>query len=340
MKMIASTKLRKFPLIENKRLRYATVLCHRNADVDAYCSAYAVASFLKQINPEVDVSVASPKGLSKLTRIVQDNFRIDLIDSPDISKSDLIVVIDTGDLSLLEGWGDELKFTKAIRIFIDHHPLTESIKSVADLLLIDERASSCSEIVYEIFKAKKVKLMQDVAQALLTGIIFDSQRLTIADCRTIKIVAELCKRGASLALSKELLEMPRSMPEIIARIKAAKRLRAYRAREWIIAITNVSSFQASVANALLDLGADVAFALGSHGNEVRGSLRATQSFYSKTKVHLGLDIAQKVASILKGKGGGHSTAASLSSLPTINETVSCFLSTLSEELKIKIKEVQ
>jgi len=209
--MMTSKKLRKFPLIETKRLRRAIILCHRNADVDAYCSAYAVASLLKQINPEVSISVASPKGLSKLTKRVQDRFRIDLTESPDISEADLIIVVDTGDLSLLEGWGDGLKSTKATKIFIDHHPLTESIKSVADLLLIDEKASSCSEIIYEIFKAKKVKLMQDVAQTLLTGILFDSQHLTIADCGTIKIVAELCKRGALLASSKELLEMPRNV---------------------------------------------------------------------------------------------------------------------------------
>ena len=338
--MIASKELSRFPLIEAKRIRHAIILCHRNADVDAYCSAYAVASLLEQINPEVNISVASPKGLSKLTKRVQDNFRIDLTESPDISGADLIVVVDTGDLSLLEGFEDELKSTKATKIFIDHHPLMESIKSVANLLLIDEKAFSCSEMVYEIFKAKKMKLMQDVAQALLTGILFDSQNLAIADCRTIKIVAELCKRGALLASSRESLEMPRNTPEIIAHMKAAKRLRAYRARDWIIAITNVRSFQASIANALLDLGADLSFALGDRENEVRGSLRSTRSFYSNTKVHLGTDIAQKVASILKGKGGGHSTAASLSSQSTMDETVSCFLSTLSEKLKIKVKEIR
>jgi len=339
MKMIPLTKLRKFPLIETKKLRYAIVLCHRNADVDAYCSAYAVTSFLKQINPRVSVSVASPKGLSKLTRRVQDKFRVDLTESPNISEADLIVVVDTGDLSLLEGWGDELKSSKSTKVFIDHHPLTKSIKSIADLLLIDEKASSCNEIVYEIFKAKKVKLTREVAQALLTGILFDSQHLTIADCRTIKIVAELCK-SASLTFSKELLETPRSVPEIIARVKAVKRLTAYRAKDWIIAITNVSSFQASVANSILDLGADVAFALGGRGDEVRGSLRSTQSFYSNTNVHLGIDIAQKLASILKGKGGGHPTAASLTSSCTIDETISLFLSTLSDRLGFEIEKIQ
>ncbi|MEM3437266.1 MAG: DHH family phosphoesterase [Nitrososphaerales archaeon] len=336
--MITSTKLRKFPLIENEKLRYALVLCHRNADVDAYCSAYSIASLLKKINPKVNVSIASPKGLSSLTRRVQNKFRIDLIESPNINEADLIVVVDTGDLSLLERLGDEIKFTKATKIFIDHHPLTESIKSIADLLLIDEKASSCSEIIYTIFKAKKVKMTQDVAQALLTGILSDSQHLAIADCRTIKIVSELCKI-ASLTISKELLEMPRNIPEIIAHMKAVKRLRIYRTKEWIIATTTVNSFQASVANAILDLGADVAFALGSLGNEVRGSLRSTQSFYLKTNVHLGIDIAQKVASTLKGKGGGHSTAASFSSQSTVDEAISCFLSILSEKLGARINEI-
>jgi nanoRNase/pAp phosphatase (c-di-AMP/oligoRNAs hydrolase) len=338
--MTASKELSRFPLIEAKRLGHAIILCHRNADVDAYCSAYAVASLLKQINQEVSIGVASPRGLSKLTERVQDRFKIDLTESPDISEADLIVVVDTGDLSLLEGFEDELKSTNATKIFIDHHPLTESIKSVADLLLIDEKVSSCSEIIYQIFKAKKAKLMQDVTQALLTGILSDSLNLAIADCGTIKIVTELCKRGALLTSSRELLEMPRNIPEIIAHMKAAKRLRAYRARDWIIAITNVRSFQASIANALLDLGADLSFALGDRDNEVRGSLRSTRSFYSKTKVHLGMDIAQKVASILEGKGGGHSTAASLSSQSTVDETVSCFLSVLSEKLKIKVKEIR
>ncbi|MEM3383271.1 MAG: DHH family phosphoesterase [Nitrososphaerales archaeon] len=337
--MITLTKLKKFPLIENERLKYALVLCHRNADVDAYCSAYAITSLLKKINPKVDVSIASPKGLSFLTRRVQDKFRIDLTESPNINRADLIVVVDTGDLSLLERMGDEIKFTKATKIFIDHHPLTESIKSVADLLLIDEKASSCSEIIYAIFKAKKVRMTQDVAQALLTGILADSQHLAIADCRTIKIVSDLCKI-ASLIISKELLEIPRSVPEIIAHMKAVKRLRIYRTKEYIIAITTINSFQASVANTLLDLGADVAFALGVRGNEVRGSLRATQSFYLKTNVHLGIDIAQKLATTLKGNGGGHSTAASFSSQSTIDEAISCFISTLSEKLGDKMKEIQ
>ena len=337
--MITSKKLRKFPLVENERLRYALVLCHRNADVDAYCSAYAIVSLLKQINPKVNISITSPKGLSALARRVQDRLRMDLTESPNIKEADLIVVVDTGDLSLLESFEDEIKSTKATKIFIDHHPLTKSVESVADFLLIDEKASSCSEIIYELFKAKKVGLIQDVAQALLTGILFDSQHLAIADCKTIKIVSELCK-SASLTTSKELLEMPRSLPEIIAHMKAAKRLRVYRAREWIIAITDVNSFQASVANAFLGLGADVAFVLGSFENGVKGSLRATQSFYLKTKVHLGIDIAQKVASILKGKGGGHPTAASLSSPSAIDNTISCFLSTLSDKLKIKMKEIR
>jgi nanoRNase/pAp phosphatase (c-di-AMP/oligoRNAs hydrolase) len=57
-------------------------------------------------------------------------------------------------------------------------------------------------------------------------------------------------------------------------------------------------------------------------------------------VHLGIDIAQKLASILKGKGGGHSTAASLTSSCTIDETISLFLSTLSDRLGFEIEKIQ
>lgn len=133
--------------------------------------------------------------------------------------------------------------------------------------------------------------------------------------------------------------MPLRKSEIIARMKAAQRLRTYRAKDLMIAVTNVSSFQASVANTLLGLGADMAFAVGGYGKGVRGSLRSTQSFYLKTGVHLGKDVAQKAASMLKGKGGGHPTAASLSSQCTIDEAITSVLSALSEKLQIKIKKL-
>jgi len=336
---LTSKRLKKFPLIKSKELRNAVVICHRNADVDAYCSAYAIVCLIKKINSEANIEVASPKGLDILTRKVQKEFNIEVTDSLDISKADLVVVVDTGDLSLLGKWGDQLKSTKSTTIFIDHHPLTESTKSVADLLLIDEYASSSSEIIYRLFKAKKADLGMDIAQVLLLGILFDSRHLTLADCRTIKIVMELCKNGASLVSARELLEVPRRKSEIIARMKAAQRLRTYVANDLIIAVTNVSSFQASIANALLYLGANMALAVGKYGNGVRGSLRSTQSFYLKTKVHLGKDVAQKAASILKGNGGGHSTAASLSSKCTLDATITSILSALSEKLQIKIKKL-
>ena len=338
MKLTAK-RLNKFPLIEPKTLKDAVVICHRNADVDAYCSAYAVVQLIKEINPEAQINVASPKGLDVLAQRVQQKFNVKVNYSLDISKADLVVVVDTGDISLLGKWGDRLKSTKSKKIFIDHHPLTESTKSVADLLFIDESASSSSEIVYRLFKAKKAELGQNLAQVLLLGILFDTRHLTIAKCRTIQSVSELCKKGASLVSSRELLEMPRRKSEIIARMKAAQRLRTYVAKELIIAVTNVSSFQASVANSLLNLGANMAFAVGEIENGVKGSLRSTESFYLKTRIHLGKDVAKKVASLLKGNGGGHSTAASLSSPCTIDETITSVLSIISEKLQIKIKEL-
>jgi nanoRNase/pAp phosphatase (c-di-AMP/oligoRNAs hydrolase) len=102
--------------------------------------------------------VASPKGFSALARRIKEKFVLDVAESPDTSKANLVVVVDTGDISLLDEWVKMIDSPYSRKIFIDHHPLTDSTKSVADFLIVDDKASSSSEIVYQLFKAKKAKL--------------------------------------------------------------------------------------------------------------------------------------------------------------------------------------
>jgi nanoRNase/pAp phosphatase (c-di-AMP/oligoRNAs hydrolase) len=71
----------------------------------------------------------------------------------------------------------------------------------------------------------------------------------------------------------------------------------------------INSFEGFAANALMDLGADVAFAAGLHGDLVRISARS-----SRDASQNGLDLAAVLREIAKahgGEGGGHRTAAAL-----------------------------
>jgi hypothetical protein len=137
----------------------------------------------------------------------------------------------------------------------------------------------------------------------------DSQHLFLASGKTITVVSELYKRGASLELARTILTRRREISERMARLKGAGRISLYNVDDFILAISRIGSFHASVAKALVDLGADLAIAVGGEAKESKASLRATQQFYEETGLHLGTDIAGKIAD----SGGGHPTAASLSS---------------------------
>lgn len=332
-------RLKDFPFVDLKGIANAVILCHRNADVDAYCSAYAIASLLKQIRPKLKIAIASPGGLDSLAKKVKERFEAEVVELPNIQDADLAVVVDTGDLSLLEEWSEHLRHKHLVKVLIDHHPWEESAIALMDFPIIDTESSSSCEIVYRICRAKGVRLGQDVYQVLLTGILYDSQHLTIANSRAIGVVSELCRKGASLEVSRDLLRAEKNVPETMARLKAAKRMKVYRAGEWLITMTTIGSFHASAARALLAIGADMAFALGVRDDGVRCSMRSTQNFYAKTGIHLGTDIARRVASVLKGRGGGHPTASSFSSPTSIGETITALLDVLSERLQTEIKEI-
>jgi nanoRNase/pAp phosphatase (c-di-AMP/oligoRNAs hydrolase) len=97
--------------------------------------------------------------------------------------------------------------------------------------------------------------------------------------------------------------------ERVARLKASKRIKLIRVNDWLLAFSNVSAYQASAARALISVGAHVAVVAGQKEEKLQISLRATQDFHEKTRVHLGRDIAKPLGEYLHGMGGGHAVSA-------------------------------
>jgi nanoRNase/pAp phosphatase (c-di-AMP/oligoRNAs hydrolase) len=328
--------LGRFPFSRLARLTTVPILCHRHADVDAYCAAYALRGLLRQLRPGLSVPIVAPEGLGALARKVEQQFPAPVSEGADLGLAQLVFIVDTGHAALLGELQRTLAATKARRVFIDHHPLTSSIRGLADVLVSDKSASSASELVFRLFVAKRVPLSRRLAQALLTGILFDSQHLSIARHGTLAAVVAICKKGASIVAAKRLLHTPRDRSEVIARLKAAQRLQGYQCGPWIIATASVGSFQASAARGLLDLGADVAIVVGSHEGQTRCSLRSTQHFARTTRMHLGSDVAEHLARReADAAGGGHPTAASLTSRAAPGEVRSAVLARMAEMLGAK-----
>ncbi len=92
-------------------------------------------------------------------------------------------------------------------------------------------------------------------------------------------------------------------------LRAASRAEIERQGDWLIASTQINAFEGTAAMALVDLGADVAFAAGRHGRLCRISARAGQEAARK-----GLNLAEILGEVGKahgGDGGGHQGAAAL-----------------------------
>ena len=288
------------------------LLCHQNADPDAICAAFAFSNLLKSLKSMIKVEIASPEGVSKLSKFLMRHLPIKVsTEKPRFEDVDLIVMLDTNTIQQLGDWGVKLKESSAPIVVIDHHASHPETEKLAVLCVSDEESSSTCEIVYGFFKELGLKLSEADARALFLGIAFDTKHFILANSKTFKTIAELIEAGVNAQKSLALLFLPMDLSERLARLKASRRVRLMRINDWIIVFSHVASYQASAARALVDMGAHFALVAGQHGEEIQISLRSNQEFYEKTGFHLGRDLAAPLGEHLHGMGGGHSTSAGI-----------------------------
>jgi len=325
-----------FPYLDRNSLRRAVVICHRNADADAYMSAYALSKLIVAIAPRCRVDVATPDGLTALTMKLAVDFPHKTVEMSE-APYDLYVAVDVGDTELLKDWYGKMSTSGAMRVLVDHHPIRSA--EAYDHVIVDESATSAAEVVYGLFKTLGVPVRRKVAQGLLEGIMFDSSHLSIATEKTLRCVVELVDDGADLRRARSALRMDPDYGEVIAKLKGAKRCKIFRMGDWVVVTSQIGSFQAHVARAFVGLGVDFAAVSGRTDDETRVSLRSSQRFLEATKVHLGTDVAEPVSQGLGGHGGGHPTAASFSCDSTEDEATDKTLSRLSLLLGSEPREV-
>ena len=104
-------------------------------------------------------------------------------------ENSLLIVLDTPNLKRIDGV-DISKFEYKIKI--DHHPFIEEF---ADIELIDETASSASQLVVELIKNTKLKLNKECAEKLYVGIVGDTNRFLYyyTTAKTFELVSYLFK---------------------------------------------------------------------------------------------------------------------------------------------------
>lgn len=194
-------------------------------------------------------------------------------------------------------------------LLIDHHRIHPETEGQVAYMIVDEEATSTAEIIYRLWKESKFNLDRQEAMAIFLGIVYDTRRLALSNSGTFRIIMDLIECGVDVQEAFKLISVPLELSEKIARLKAVKRARIHRIDQWIVAVSKISTFQASAARALIGVGADVSIVGGVKDDELRVSLRSTGDFFEKTNIHLGRDLATPLGKEIGGAGGGHSTSA-------------------------------
>ena len=319
-------------VLEVTKASFVLLLCHRSADADAICSAYALQGLLKQFLPNVVVEIGCPQGVNKPAKQLFEYLPITVNLKPNIESAEAIVLLDMNTVEQLDEVADIIKKSPSPKIIIDHHAPSADTMQICKVCIIDEKAAANCELIYRLFSQAGVEPNLNEAKALFIGIAFDTRHFALANSPTFEIIAKLVTKGIDAQQTLAQFALPIDPSERVAKLKACKRAKIVNVEGWIIALSHVSAYQAPAAKALVDLGAHMSAVAGKKNDKVELSLRCTRQFNELAGVHLGVDIAAPLGEYLHGVGGGHAMASGVSGKGKIREALKECLVLLKQKI--------
>ncbi|HLN89332.1 MAG TPA: DHH family phosphoesterase [Candidatus Binatia bacterium] len=318
-----------------KDTSFVLLLCHRSADADAICSAYALQGLLKRFLPKAVIEVGCPQGVNKPAKLLFEYMPIAVNLKPNIESAEALVLLDMNTVEQLDESADALRKSPSPIIIIDHHAPSPETMQICKVCIIDDKAAANCELIYRLFIQAEVEPNLNEAKALFIGIAFDTRHFALANSSTFEILAKLVVRGIDAQKTLAQFALPVDPSERLAKLKACKRAKIVRVAGWIIALSHVSAYQAPAAKALVDLGAHMAAVAGKKNGKVELSLRCARQFNEEAGVHLGVDIAEPLGKFLNGVGGGHAMASGVSGEGEIQQALKQCLLLLRQKIAKK-----
>lgn len=167
--------------------QYDKIIIHRHVrpDPDAYGSQIGLAELLRANYPNKEVYVVGEHEDSLSFMATPQAIADETFDGA------LIIVTDTANTERI----DDLRYTMgAYVIKIDHHPNDDAY---GDYLWVDTSASSCSEMIYNLYEEAQEtngwKMPDAAARLLFTGIVGDTGRFLFpsAGIKTFEVAGQL-----------------------------------------------------------------------------------------------------------------------------------------------------
>lgn len=168
---------------EIKKYKKIYIARHIGPDPDGFGSQMSLKESIKLTFPEKEVYAVG----TSVSRFKYFG-KIDKVDSYDYENG-LLIVTDTPDNRRVD-IEEFLKFKNIVKI--DHHPKVDTFGKVE---LIDEHASSASELVYEVLTNTKLKINSEIAGYIYIGIVSDTNRFLYGtNSKTFKLISDMIKK--------------------------------------------------------------------------------------------------------------------------------------------------
>jgi nanoRNase/pAp phosphatase (c-di-AMP/oligoRNAs hydrolase) len=319
-------------ILSEQQATFVLLLCHKSADADAVCAAYALQGLLKRFLPNLVIEIGAPQGVNKPTKQLLEKLSITVNLKPNIESASVIFLIDMNTIEQLDEVIDKIKASNAPIIIIDHHAYNPDTIQTCAFCIINEQAAATCEIMYDLYQQAGIQLELNEANALFSGIAFDTRHFALGDSDTFRIAGGLVNAGVDARDMLNLFSNPIDHSERLAKLKACKRAKIVKNGEWIIALSHVSAYEASAAKSLVDLGAHVAVVAGKKAGKLEVSLRCNRDFNEKTGIHLGKDVSMPLGELLGGVGGGHPMAAGVNAKGDVSDALDKCLKLLKEKM--------
>ena len=168
---------------EIKKYKKIYIARHIGPDPDAFGSQMSLKESIKLTFPEKEVYAVG----TSVSRFKYFG-KIDKVDNYDYENG-LLIVTDTPDNRRVD-IEEFLNFKNVVKI--DHHPKVDTFGKVE---LIDENASSASELVYEVLTNTKLKINSEIAGYIYIGIVSDTNRFLYGtNSKTFKLISDMIKK--------------------------------------------------------------------------------------------------------------------------------------------------
>lgn len=300
---------------------------HRNSDGDGLGAELALFHGLKKLGKQA--FILNPDLPAKKYSFLNTNRWVQAMGAT-IPKVDLCLILDTNDRRLIEPLYSELEKLGAEIVFVDHHPVLEQGPKPTAGSVVDVSAASTGQMAFEILRKLDVPLDAEIARALYTSLVFDTQNF-----RYVK------SDPASHLMAAELLRFEREPEEVHRRLFAtytvekmgffARTLaKVHYAVDGKVALIQVNTDEAKASGLDPDESGDlIDQVMNIESVQTAALMREDKpgefklSFRSKGKIPV-LPIAEKLG------GGGHMFASGAYVVKNAEELQRILLSELSD----------